>query len=142
MQTQTDLPISLQHRNLFQLVRIAADKSKLTAVQRNSFIINDVPRDFQIISDESILAAILNNLLSTVVSNTENSCIRIKATEYEDIISIYIRDNSSYSNYAVNANLEQAKILARKMNGSLTIRNMEEKFTTILLSFPNFPFMA
>jgi len=142
MQTQTDLPISLQHRNLFQLVRIAADKSKLTAVQRNSFIINDVPRDFQIISDESILAAILNNLLSTVVSNTENSCIKIKATEYEDIISIYIRDNSSYSNYAVNANLEQAKILARKMNGSLTIRNMEEKFTTILLSFPNFPFMA
>lgn len=142
MKPQTELPIPFQPRNLFQLVRLAADKSKLTAVQRNSFIINDVPRDFEIVSNGNILTTILNSVVSTVVSNTEHSCIRIKATEYEDIINIYIRDNSSSSNYAVNANLEQAKQLAKKMNGSLTIRNMEEKFTTILLSFPNFPFMA
>jgi len=136
---QSTTPNTSLPKNLHQLVSLAVENSVLTAVQRNSFIVNDVPREFQIATDEKILAAILNSLLITVVNHTKHSCIRIKAKEYDDIICVFIRDNSTYSDYASTSNLEQVKLLAKKMNGNVSIRNMEDKFTSILLSFPNFP---
>ena len=89
--------------------------------------------------DEKILGKVLEVLLSTVISNSKHSCIRIKAKEYEDIIFVSVRDNNSLSNYAENDNLQEINALAKKMNGSVSIQHIENKITTILLSFPNFP---
>ena len=83
MKTQPDPVMTSIPKNLHQLVGNAVDNSMPTAVQRNSFIVNEVLREFQIATDEKILATILNSLLSTVVSHTKHSCIRIKAKEYD-----------------------------------------------------------
>ena len=136
--TATPAPAVIS-KNLHQLVGLAADNSMSTAVKRHSFIINEVPPEFKIATDEEMLSLILNSLVSTVVSNTEHSCIRIKANEYEDIVFVSIRDNSSYSANRMDNNMDIIKMLAKKMNGNVIVRNMEDKFTTILLSFPNFP---
>jgi len=122
--------------NLHQMVCFAASNSIPKAVQRNSFIVNEVAREFEIATDETILTTLLNNLLSEVVQHTKDSCIRIKAKEYDDIICVVIKDNSMFSNYSATGNLAKIKQLAKKMKGSLSIRNMEHKFTTILISFP------
>ncbi len=126
-------------RNLHQLIRLAADNSMATAVKRNSFIVNEVPREFQIETDEKLLEPILNTLIGTVVSHTKHSCICIKAKRFEDIICVFIRENSAFGDFSVTENMKLVKLLAKTMNGSVSIRNMEDKFTTILLSFPNFP---
>jgi hypothetical protein len=126
-------------KSLHQIVSSAVGDSLPTAVQRNSFIVNEVPREFQIATDEKILAKVLHILLSTVISNSKHSCIRIKAKEYQDIIFVSVRDNNSLRNYAENNNLQEVQLLAKKMNGSLSIEQVEDKVTTILLSFPNFP---
>ena len=125
--------------NLHQMVCFAASNSIPKAVQRNSFIVNEVAREFEIATDETILTTLLNNLLSEVVQHTKDSCIRIKAKEYDDIICVVIKDNSMFSNYSATGNLAKIKQLAKKMKGSLSIRNMEHKFTTILISFPTNP---
>lgn len=141
MHTETNPDSVKTHssKNLHKLVSMTAGNLIPTAVQRNSFIVNDIPRDFQIVTDEVILANILNCLLSTVVSHSKHSCIRISAKEYGDIIFVSVRDNGSFSDYTVSGNLEEANLLAKKMNGAVSIRDKQDKFTTILLSFPNFP---
>lgn len=139
MQTQTPSIMTSVSKNLHQLVGLAAGNSMPIAVQRNSFIVNEVPHEFQIATDEKVLANVLDSLLSAVVNHSKHSCIRIKAKEYDDMVFVYINDNSSLSNYDVTESLEQVQLLAKKMNGTVTIQEKEEKFTTILLSFPNFP---
>jgi hypothetical protein len=49
--------------NLHQMVCFAASNSIPKAVQRNSFIVNEVAREFEIAADETILTTLLNNLL-------------------------------------------------------------------------------
>lgn len=139
MKSQEDPTITSTPITLHRLVSLAVGNSMPTAVRRNSFIVNEVPREFQIKTDEKILATVLDSLLSTIISNTKHSCIRIKAKEYEDMIFVSVRDNNSLGNYAVDGNLEEVKLLAKKMNGSVKIESIDDKITTILLSFPNFP---
>ncbi len=139
MKPKSIISTTTASKNLHQLVDMAAGYSIPKAVKRNSFIVNEVPREFQIASDEIIVSAILNNLLSSVVSHSKHSCIRIKANLYDDIVCLSIKDNSNFSNYADNENLAQVKQLVQKLKGSVIVRNMEDKFTTILLSFPNYP---
>ena len=122
--------------NLHQMVCFAASNSIPKAVQRNSFIVNEVAREFEIATDETILTTLLNNLLREVVQHTKDSCIRIRAKEYDDIVCVVIKDNGMSSNYNATGNLAKIKELAKKMKGSVSIRNMEHKFTTILISFP------
>ena len=138
MNPQPDPATALLPKNLHQLVGLIAGNSMPTAVQRNSFIVNEVPREFHIATDERILATVLSSLLNTVVRNSKHSCIRIKAREYEDVLFVTVRDNG-LSDYSINENLEEVQQLAKKMNGSVSIENVKDKFITILLSFPNFP---
>ncbi len=139
MTTSPNPSLTATSKNLHQLVSGATDYAIGTAVQRNSFFVNEVPPQFQVETDEQVLSLVLHQLLNTIVCHTRNSCIRIKAQEYEDIIFISIRDNSSYSDYTTNDKLSEAKLLAKKMNGNIIVRNLEDRFTNVLLSFPNFP---
>ncbi len=141
MNPQPEPGISILPKNLHQLIGLIAGNSMPTAVKRNSFIVNEVPREFQIGADESTLAIVLDSLLSTVASNSKHSCIRIKAKEYEDILFVSVRDNSLYS-YTLDTDLAMIQALAKKINGTITVENVKEKFTTIILSFPNFPVAA
>jgi hypothetical protein len=125
-------------KNLHQLVGLIAGNSISKAVLRNSFIVNEVPREFQIATDETILAKLLDSLISTVVSSTNDSCIRVRAREYDDIIFFSVRDNADID-YAVNGRLREVQSLAREMNGNLTVEQLDDKFVNILLTFPNFP---
>ncbi len=58
------------------------------------------------------------------------------------MIFVYINDNSSLIDYSINGHLEEVQLLAKKMSGSVSISDKEEKITTLLLSFPNFPIAA
>ncbi|MEO6730833.1 MAG: hypothetical protein ABIN01_06425 [Ferruginibacter sp.] len=142
MKTQSDLSPTDNSKNLHKLIGLVAGNTIAAAVQRNNFIVNDVPASFEIATDQNNLAIILDSLLSTVVSNTQHSCIRIEAKEYEDMMFVVVRDNSGFSNYDIDGNLKQVKLLAKNLNGTVTITNKEEKSTSILLSFPNFPKVA
>lgn len=142
MKTQSDPSTTENSKNLRKLIGLVAGNTIAAAVQRNNFIVNDVPVDFEIATDENNLAVVLNSLFSTIVSNTQHSCIRIEAKVYEDMMFIVVKDNSGFSNYNVDGNLKQVQLLARNLNGTVTITNKEARSTSILLSFPNFPKVA
>ena len=141
MNPQPEQEISVLPKNLHQLIGLIAGNSMPTAVKRNSFIVNEVPREFQIATNETTLAIVLDSLLNAVVSNSKHSCIRIRAKEYEDILFVSVRD-TSLNSYAIDNELAMIQLLAKKMNGTVTVENVKDKFTSILLSFPNFPMAA
>jgi len=121
---------------------MAAGNVRSIAVNRHSFIINEVLPEFQIETNESSLTILLNQLLSTVVGNSNQSCIRIEAKEYDDVLFLTIKDNSSSASGTVAPNLDAIKTLAREINGTLSISNTDNKIISILLSFPNFKVAA
>ena len=126
-------------KNLHQLVGIIAGNSIREAVEKNSFIVNEVPHEFQIANNEKLLASILESLLATVVNISAGSCIRVRAKEYDDIMFLSVRDNSSLESYTANDKLEEVQVLARKINGSIRVERIDNKFTTISVTFPNLP---
>ncbi|MCW3092888.1 MAG: hypothetical protein JWP81_3957 [Ferruginibacter sp.] len=139
MTTQSTPELSSPLKNLRKMVGLAVGNSMPSAVQRNSFIVNEVPDEFHIATDEIALSNVLDRLLHTIVNSSKHSCIRVKAKEYDDIIFLCVKDNSSFSDYHANDHMDEVKQLARKMNGSVTIENTENNSTKILLTFPNFP---
>jgi hypothetical protein len=107
-----------------------------TAVRKKSFIVNDVPAELFIDTDEDVLAAVLSSLLQTVVNHAENSCIRVTAKAYGDIIIVNITDSNTANSYAVASALPRVQPLAEKIGGYLSMIRQWEKITTITFSFP------
>ena len=129
-------------KTLDYLVSLLATSVLPTAVRRKSFIVNEVPGEFYISADENMLASVLSSLLHTVVTHTENSCIRIAAKEYGNVILIHVKDSSNFNNYAVASDLQQIQALAKKMGGCVSITSRREENTIIAFSFPNMPHAA
>lgn len=129
-------------KSLQKMVTLAAGNLRLTAAKRHSFIVNEISAEFQIETNEIILTTLLNQLLSAVVSNTNHSCIRIEAKEYDDVVFVTVKENSGIVNGSVVLNLDAIKILAMKMNGAITVSNTDNKLNSFLLSFPNFKIAA
>ncbi|MBC7886260.1 MAG: HAMP domain-containing histidine kinase [Ferruginibacter sp.] len=138
-QTPPDYVVTSISKNLHQLVASIAGNLLQTSVKRDSFIVNEITPEFQIATDEKILATVLNSLLSSIVNHTKQSCIRVKASAYEDIIFVSVREAGIFNTAAITGDLEHVKLLANKINGNVTMQIMENKFTDIQLSFPNFP---
>lgn len=128
----------LTTKSLHQIVNQLAGNLRLSAIKRNSFIINEVSTTLQIESNKNLLSSLVNQLLISVVDSSNQGCIRIGAKEYDDVIFITIKDNSGMLNGTLDSNLDNIKTLARKMYGTLTINKTDNTINSILLSFPNF----
>lgn len=126
-------------KNLHRMVSITASNLVKKSVEKRSFIVNEVPHEVLIETDEQVISTILNSLLATVIANSAFGCIRVKANEYDDIVCISIKDNGSLVNADFTDQMQEVQLLVKTLNGNVSIRSMENKFTTILLSFPNFP---
>lgn len=120
------------------LVSLLATSVLPTAVRRKSFIINEVPHEFFIATDGNMLASILSGLLQTVVTHAENSCIRIAAEGYGNIVLIHLKDSGNFNNRPVANDLQQVQQLAKKIGGCVSISNQREEMT-IAFTFPNLP---
>jgi len=142
MKSQPNSTLSTTPKTLDYLVSLLATSVLPTAVRRKSFIVNEIPGEFYITADENMLASVLSSLLHTVVTHTENSCIRIAAEECGNIILVHMKDSSNFNNYPVANDLEQIQALAKKMGGCVSVTSRREENTVIAFSFPNMPYAA
>jgi len=127
-------------KTIFQLVKLLAANALPSASRSNSFIVNEVPSSIQIIADENIMATVLSRLLYSLVNHSENSCIRITANEYDDIVFVHLKSTRSINNDAIDNDLQSAQSYAKKMNGNIGLNKDEAKVTGIVFSFPNMHF--
>lgn len=128
------------------------------ASQKNTIIINNSSKNIKLNFNESIMAAIIHNLLDNAVKNTERGEIILEATSEENCNIISISDNGTgmkpelmeYYNHLIN-NLENKPSsfknhglglhlviqLLRKIEGKIVFKNNQPKGTKVEILIQN-----
>jgi hypothetical protein len=122
---------------LHAIVNRISINSLPSATQKNSFIINDVPSDLKVNTDEQMLATVVGTLLDTLITYSENCCIRISAKLFEKVALIHLKENQKLNQFAVSRKLKEVQQLAGMIGGAVSIGNDGDKSTSIVFSFSN-----
>jgi hypothetical protein len=131
------------HVGLRLMVTRISASSLPSATRKNSFIINDVPADLQANTDEQMLATIFGSLLNTIITHTENCCIRISAKVCGKIVLLHLKETQRLNTAEFAGNLRQLQVLAEKIGGTVSISHSQNEATTVGFSFMNnFPLAA
>ena len=107
------------------------------AVHGRNFFVNDIPRDLVVYADTEMVKAVLNNLFTSIVPYVENSCIRITAKVYGNVVLVQLRDHTGINTYFIEQHLTNCQPMAEKMGGYIGVTSQRDKETTIVFSFPN-----
>jgi K+-sensing histidine kinase KdpD len=108
-----------------------------TAAQRNSFIVNDIPKELNVNANEHMLASVFGSLLNTVITNTRDCCIRVSAKLYGKVVLVHLKESHHTINNAFNGSIRQVQQLAEKIGGTISINSDRDKATTIVFTFVN-----
>jgi hypothetical protein len=122
---------------LHELVTLLADSLAFAAVRNKSFILNDVPENIIIETDPDLVESALGKLLKMVIGHTENSCIRITAKTFGNVVLLHIKDDGCLCYDSMSQNLNSIQSLAERMGGYVGFTSFRNRLTTIALSFVN-----
>jgi hypothetical protein len=107
------------------------------AVQKQSFLVNEVSPGLKVNADEHMLAAVFGSLLNTVISCSSDCCIRISAKLYGRVALIHLKENPGINNFHARRKLKEVQQLAEMFGGTVSIGNGEDGSTSIVFSFIN-----
>jgi K+-sensing histidine kinase KdpD len=138
METQTLIPGKTTGcPELHDLInRIATNLKAVISAKKNS-IINNVPEEICIRTDEELISSALSNLLNLVITHTENSRIRITAKLFGNVILIHIKDDGCLNYDSISHKLNKVQSIAEKLGGFIGFTSYRNKLTTIAFSFIN-----
>lgn len=122
---------------LHSIVGRVSAGSVSSATRKHSFIVNDIPKGLAVNINENMLATVFGSLLQTVISSTENCCIRITARLYGKVVLLHLKESHSTDCPAFAGNLRQAQQLAEKIGGTISVSRDRSQATTIVFSFVN-----
>src|SRR5262249_22865071 len=78
--------------SLNTLVKQLVANYQPVAVKQNSFFINDVPPHLQLHADKQVLATILGSVLYVTARCGRDTCIKLTAKAYHDVLLLHIVD--------------------------------------------------
>lgn len=118
--------------------------SNYLPVARNnkSYFVNDVPDEVYIDTDPELVATVLNGMLSAVVANASQSCIRVSAKLYGNVILIHVKDYNNLNYCSVENGLQQLQPFAEKVGGHVSVTSQRHNVATFAFGFPNLPLAA
>ncbi|MES1197649.1 MAG: hypothetical protein ABUL41_00030 [Chitinophagaceae bacterium] len=99
-------------------------------------VVNELPSEFYIAS-ENMVAPIIKELLTTMVSNARNGRIYISAERSRDIITLQMQERNNYNGYALAFSLKSIEPQATEIGGCISIKGAQQLETTVSFSFPN-----
>ena len=105
----------------------------------DSSVMNEIPGEISMITNETKISPVIRELLSTIISNSRKGRIHIRAERFRDIIILEIEDQSSYNGYALDYSIRSIEPLARGVGGTISIKGQQQLETTISFSFPDKP---
>ena len=109
------------------------------ASSNKSFFVNDIPVKLSLRTNQEMLASVLSGLLSAVVTHSKESCIRLSAKIYGNIVLMQVKDSASSNIRAVKNEVRKLQPIAEKMLGSVSVTSQRKNLTTITFGFPNLP---
>lgn len=116
---------------------ILTDSMNYAASRKKSYIINDIPEDIVIDTDENLVASVLSNLLKEIIGHTESGCIRITAKTFNNLVLLHVKNDGSLHYDSMSQNLSAIHEQAEKLGGFVGFTSFRNKVTTIAFSFMN-----
>ncbi|HKO82625.1 MAG TPA: hypothetical protein VJU78_19600 [Chitinophagaceae bacterium] len=108
------------------------------AIALNKIVIaNEISSEFKTLADQSQVVPVIDELLTTVITNARNTCICITAEKFIDIITLSIEDRNNYNGYALSFSLMAIEQRARVIGGDITIQGAQKRVATVSFSFPD-----
>jgi signal transduction histidine kinase len=104
------------------------------AVNKKSFIINDVDQAISVHADVDVLAFVVGNLITNAINSGDNSCIRVEATVAEHVVQIRVRNNCAHFYSTNTGGFSRLATAARQMGGNISIHNQKNEGTTVVFS--------
>ena len=123
--------------NLNQLIDRLTNVFLTTAVQNQSFFLNDVPNDLAIVSNTQYISSVVSRMISTVVNHVRDTCIRFTAKRHGNIVVLELQESGSVNGFAMASELQQVNSLAERIGGYLSITLPKAQTTSIAFSFPD-----
>src|SRR5436190_6497075 len=78
----------------------------------DSSVKNEIPANLNLVVSESKITPVIQELLTTVLSNARKGRIHIRADRFRDIIILEISDQSNYNGYALENSIRSIEQLA------------------------------
>ncbi|HEX7902723.1 MAG TPA: hypothetical protein VF487_02510 [Chitinophagaceae bacterium] len=119
------------------LVNRLMNDSLLLATQRKSYIVNEISLEMELIANEEKIAPVINELLTTVLTNSRNGKIHITAEKFRDVAILEIQDRNNYNGYALAYSILSMESQATTIGGYITMKGQQQLVTTISFGFPN-----
>jgi len=131
--------ISNSFSGLHQLTDCLVNTFLAKATSNNNYFINEIPDQLHLATDRQMVATVLSGLLSAVVSYAKDSCIRLSAKIYGNVVLMQVKESTCLNNNAFESEVSKLQPLAEKMRGSFCVISQRQKLTTINFGFPNLP---
>lgn len=126
------VPMSLHH-----LVNRLTESLEPTARRNKSLIINNVPENICSELCISTVASVLSRLMNIVIMHTENSCVRVSAKTFGNVVLVHVKDDGCVNYDSISHNLAEIQSQAEKIGGFVGFTSYRNKLTTIAFSFMN-----
>jgi hypothetical protein len=107
------------------------------AVHRNNFLVNDIPGGLMVQANAERVTAVLTSLFNSILPYVENSCIRITAKVFGNVVLVQLRDHTGINSYFIEQHITEFLPMAEKIGGYIGITSQRDKETTIVFSFLN-----
>ena len=121
---------------LQNLVHTMVSNYLAAANRNNTQVLNDVKQEIPAGPTMQKAAAVMNDLLATVVANSRNGEIHITAERFNDVVVVEIQERNNYNGYALSYSINSLAPDAAALGGFISIRGPQQKITTISFSFP------
>ena len=126
------VPMSLHH-----LVNRLSESLAPAARRNKSLILNNVPEEICSQINVNTVAAVLSRLMNVVILHTENSCIRVSAKTFGNVVLIHVKDDGCLNYDSISQNLAEMQSQAEKIGGFVGFTSYRNRLTTIAFSFMN-----
>ncbi len=112
--------------------------STMPAAARNqSTIVNEIPAELYVNTDQHKLAAVIGSLLNAMISHTGNAAIHVSAKAYGNVMLLHLKGQSKLNNPVFAGTLSEVQQLAQNVGGTVGVTSCRNNITTVALSFTN-----
>ncbi len=107
-----------------------------TITRNRIFVENEVPSEFKMNTGQDNVVSVINELLTTVVTNARNTSILVTAERFSDTVTLNVEDRNNYNGYALAFSLMAVEEHARFVGGNVSIKGAQKRVATVSFSFP------
>ncbi|WP_276503189.1 hypothetical protein [Terrimonas pollutisoli] len=105
------------------------------AVSNQNFFINDIPTTLQFREESPVAVSVLGGLLSAIATCAKNSCIRLTAKLYGNIVFIHVKNSNGFNSHIIQGRLQQLQVLAGKTKGAVGFTSHQNAVTSVTFGF-------